>query len=61
MWKVHFVNFGYDSANQPQNLEDAVKVAKKAGFQSQIYDDKGEIVATWCPMTGLRFWARPQL
>ncbi len=54
MFKVHFTNFGYYSANERETLEEAKKVARKAGFQSTIHDPSGEQVASFCPIAGLR-------
>lgn len=54
MYKVHFTNFGWTSANERETLEEAQKVARKAGFQSSILDPEGKIVATYCPVMGLR-------
>jgi hypothetical protein len=58
MWKVYFCNFWYFSANEGRDLKEAVAIAKRAGFSSQIYDPSSEIVATWCPMVGLRMLDR---
>jgi hypothetical protein len=55
MWKVFFINFGWFSARESNNVEQAVRVARDAGFQSQIYSPQGEIVATYCPLAGLRY------
>lgn len=51
MYKITFVNFDYDSANQPETIDEAKKVARNAGFQS-IVSYNGEVVGTYCPMLG---------
>lgn len=52
-YTIHFFNFGYSSDNQPDNLDDAKKVARRAGFESVIYED-GEAVMTFSPLYGFR-------
>lgn len=51
MYKIHFINFGYDSHNEPQTIEEAKKVARQAGFQSIIKKDD-EIIGSYCPLAG---------
>jgi len=58
MWKVFFTNFGWFSARESETVERAVRVARDAGFQCQIYSPQGQVVATWCPIGGLRWWDR---
>jgi len=55
MWRVFFVNFGYFSANEGTTVEDAVRVARKAGFDAAIYSPEDQIVATYCVIGGLRW------
>jgi hypothetical protein len=58
MWKVFFINFGWFSARESKTIEKAKRVARDAGFQSAIYSPEGEIVATFCPMAGMRYLDR---
>lgn len=54
MYRVWFVNFGYASANEGRTLEEARKIAKKAGFQSSILGPDGTVVATYDPIAGFQ-------
>ncbi len=54
MFKVFFTNFGYYSANERPTLEEAKVVARKAGFQSSITSPEGKVVASYCPLLGMR-------
>jgi hypothetical protein len=58
MWRVFFVNFGYFSANEGKSVEEAVKIARRAGFDAQIYSPSEQIVATYDVIGGLRWWDR---
>ncbi len=51
VFRVYFINFGYYSANETSNLDDAKKIAKTACFQSVIECD-GTQVASYCPLRG---------
>lgn len=51
MYKIRFVNFGYDSANTPATIEEAKKVARQAGFSSIVEKD-GYVVGSYDPMIG---------
>lgn len=53
MYKVFFINFGYASANEGKSLDEAIKIARRAGFQSTIYSPEATIVATYCPISGV--------
>jgi hypothetical protein len=54
MFRVFFTNFGYFSQDGGATEEDARAIAKRAGFQSQITNPQGDIVATYCPLAGFR-------
>jgi hypothetical protein len=55
MFKIHFVNFGYDSVNESETLEGAKKICQKAGFQSVVIDKETNVtVASYCPISGFR-------
>lgn len=56
MFKVRFVNFGYYSAQTGQTLDEAKKIARRAGFQSAIETEEGSVVASYCPVAGFRSW-----
>lgn len=58
MWKVYFTNLGWFSSREGNTVEQATRIARDAGFQAQIYSPAGEIVATFCPSAGLRWWDR---
>ncbi len=50
-FRIYFINFNYYSSEEPETLEEAKQVAKRAGFQSRI--EKGEkLVASFCPIGG---------
>lgn len=51
MYRVHFTNFNYYSANESETLEEAKKIAKYADFKATI-EYNGEIVASFCPDRG---------
>ena len=53
-YKIHFINFGYCSSHEPETLEEAKKVASRAGFQSNIIDPYGNVVVSFCPLDGFR-------
>lgn len=51
MFEIFFTNFGYASQETPDTFEQAKAIAKKANFQSTIW--QGEIlVASYCPISG---------
>lgn len=50
---VFFSNFGYASQSNPSTYDEALAVARKAGFDSAIYDN-GRLVATWSIIGGTR-------
>lgn len=54
MYRIWFVNFGYVSANEGKTLEEAKKIAQKAGFQSTILDQDGNVVSTYDTIAGFR-------
>lgn len=54
MFKVFFLSFDYFSSQESSNLDDAKDVARKAGFQSVIYNPSKEIVCSYCPLTGFK-------
>jgi len=56
MFRVFFINFGWFSRSESNNLDGALEIAKSAGFQSSIYDPADELVASWCPLSGT--WRR---
>lgn len=54
MYKVYFYNFGYYSQNTGNTLEEAKEIARKAGFQSTIYDPNDELVMSYCVINGFK-------
>lgn len=56
MFRIWFINFGWYSQNEGHNLEEAKKIARKAGFQCRIDDPNGEPIGTWCQIAGWRNW-----
>jgi len=52
MFKVYFYNFGFYSAHIGKDLDEAKEIAKKAGFQSSIYNGNYERVMSYCPLNG---------
>lgn len=49
--RIFFYNLGYSSDNMANTIEEAVKIAKDAGFQCSFY--RGDnIIASWCPLSG---------
>ena len=53
MFKIFFLNFGYYSANMAHTLEEAKKIARRAGFQARI-DQEEKPVMSFCPWAGFR-------
>ncbi len=51
--KVWFTGLGWVSANEAPTVEQAVQIARRAGFRSAIVAD-GKVVATYCPVDGRR-------
>lgn len=51
MYKIHFTNFNYYSANEVETLDEAKKIAKDADFQSTIQYN-GMIVGSYHPDYG---------
>ena len=54
MFRVYFHNFHYYSQNEASTLEGAKKIARAAGFQSVIEDPNGKVVASYCPINGMK-------
>ena len=54
MFRIYFTNFGYYSANESVDQAGAEKIARQAGFQSQIQAPDGTVRATYCPAVGIR-------
>ncbi len=53
MYKITFVNFNYDSANEPKTIDEAKKLVRQAGFESiVIKKENNEVVGSFCPMLG---------
>lgn len=52
-FSVHFTNFGYTSSLRGRTLDEAREIARKARFQSAIYE-KDVLVGTWCPSVGFK-------
>jgi hypothetical protein len=52
MYKVYFYNFGYYSSDEGKTLDEAKAIAKKACFQSNIYDRNNELVMSYCTING---------
>lgn len=52
-YRVFFVNFGYYSVNEGRTLNEAIRIASRAGWQSRI-DCDGKPVATYHPVDGWR-------
>lgn len=50
---VFLSNFGYSLEHTAADLEGAVAIARRAGFECSILRD-GERVATWSILSGLR-------
>lgn len=54
MFMVSFINLGYGHDNF-ESLEAALMYARRAGFESNIYDDKNQLVATFHPINGVSY------
>lgn len=52
-YRIYFTNFQYFSYNEAPTLDEAIKAARSAGFQSSIYSPDNEIVASYCPIGGV--------
>lgn len=52
MFMVSFTNFGYGHDGFC-SLEDALAHARKAGFESNIYDSNNRLVASFHPINGV--------
>jgi len=52
MYTIYLVNFGYTIEKSFNNLEDAIKEAKRLCYESVIRKD-GERVATYHPLSGV--------
>lgn len=53
MYKIKFINFGYDSINEPQTIDEAKKVARQAGFQSIVVKkEDNQVIGSYCPLIG---------
>ena len=55
MYKVFYINFGWASYEVPASLEDALRIARKSGFESAILKDD-ELIGTWSPWFGYIKW-----
>jgi hypothetical protein len=53
MYRVYYINFSYFADGEWQTLEDAVAYVKSKCFQAAIYRGD-DMVASWCPLAGLR-------
>jgi hypothetical protein len=56
MFKIFFINFGYSASKAGETLEEAKKIARKAGFESRIETEDGTCVGTWSPISGYVPW-----
>lgn len=58
MFRVYFTNFGWFSESTGTTLQEAIEIARKAGFEAIIVQDtefiKGLQVATWSILSGTR-------
>lgn len=55
MFRVYFTNFQYYSQNEGKTLEEAIQIAKQAGFDACIVQN-GNIVATWSILGGTKLY-----
>ena len=54
MFMVHYTNFGY-GLDGFETLEAALAHARKVCFEATIYDDKNKRVATFSPISGVKY------
>ena len=52
-FSVYFLNHSYFSQHNPATYDDALALAKRAGFEAAIYDC-GKLVASWSIIGGTR-------
>lgn len=57
MFRVYFTNFQYYSQSTGTTLQEAIEIARKAGFEACIAHNE-EIVATWSILSGTRITRR---
>jgi hypothetical protein len=55
-YKIYFINQDRYSAREGKDLEAAKQIARNAGFQARIENDRGEIIGTYCPLVGYSNW-----
>ena len=54
MFTVYLVNFGYVLTPSHNSLDDAMEHAKRAGFESEIINEKGFVVKTFSSISGFK-------
>ena len=52
-FRIFLTNFGYYSQEEPDTLDGAKDVCRRAGFQATV-EQNGKTVATYCPLWGFR-------
>lgn len=54
MFSVHYINFDYGHDGF-SSLEAAVTHARKVCFEAVIYNDQHQLVATYNPLSGIKY------
>jgi hypothetical protein len=64
-YRIYFSNFSYYSEHRYCTVADALEAARKHHFQARIEtvdpqfgSHHGELVATYCPLMGVRYYPR---
>lgn len=53
MFRIYFINHGYWAHEEPETIEVAKEIARKAGFEATIYSGSRPVLA-FSPIGGFR-------
>lgn len=54
MYKLHYLNFGWDAIDEFKTVDEALRVAVRMGYESYVHDGAHNIIAWYSPITGIK-------